>query len=94
MRQVTGLILGGCLFVVSQLGWAAHKVIDPRAFDPKITYSVTYQVSQTEAKTLDSVRVLDVIMLGSRPFLFVQIKGFGDKNAYLDLGSVRAIIQQ
>ena len=94
MRRVIGLVLGGGLLVGAPLGWAARESIDPRAFDPKMLYSVTYQVSQNESKTLNAVNVLDVIMLRSRPFLFVRFKGFGDKNAYLDLESVRAIIQQ
>ena len=94
MRQMAAWVLGWCLLMGAQRGWAAREVIDPRAFDSKMLYSVTYQVSQNESKTLDAVSVLDVIMLRSRPFLFVRFKGFGDKSAYLDLESVRAIIQQ
>ena len=87
MRKVMGFLVAGWFLATSTLAWA-------EVFDPKGIYTVTYQVSQAESKTLASVQVFGVVKVGSRSFLLVQYRGFGDKKAYLDLESIRAIIDQ
>lgn len=94
MRKVMGFWVAGWLLATSTLAWAELEVGEQKTIDPKVTYPVTYQVSQAESKTLASVEVFDVVQVGSRSFLLVHFKGFGDKKAYLDLEAVRSIIQQ
>ncbi|MBI4004383.1 MAG: hypothetical protein HY353_05110 [Candidatus Omnitrophica bacterium] len=59
--------------------------------NPDTDYHVTYQVTTEQAKTVSSVKVVDIIEFGDRPFLVIYLPGYRTK-AYLDLSSVRSII--
>lgn len=95
MRGVMQSVLRGVVGVVLLAATARWvEAAGVPGVDPKELYTVVYQVNDTESRTLDDVEVLEVIKIGSRAFLLVELRGFGDKKAYLDLDSVRSIIQR
>ena len=85
-RRLWELLLVGVALCLAGSAQAAVPGINPET-----DYHVTYQLAMDQAKTVSSVKILDVVEFGGRPFLVVLLPGFRTK-AYLDLASVRAII--
>ena len=59
-----------------------------------VEYQVTYEVSDSQAKTLSRARVGDTVLLGAREFLIVELPGSPTSwvKGYLDLQHVRSIL--
>ena len=57
-------------------------------------YQVTYEVSDSQAKTLSRVRVGDTVLIGAREFLIIELPGSPTSwvRGYLDLQHVRSIL--
>ena len=95
MKRISGLSwMVRCLLVVSGVVWAKEDSLRPGKVNPNSTYTVIYQVSANETSVLEPVTLLDVVQMGSRAFLLVEVKAFGEKHAYLDLEAIRAIIER
>ena len=85
-RRCVGLLLVGAVLCAAESAQAAVAGINPET-----DYHVTYQLTTEQAKTVSSVKVVDIIEFGGRPFLIIYMPGYRTK-AYLDLSSIRSII--
>ena len=84
-RSLYGVLLVGAVFCAAGNAQAAVPGINPET-----DYHVTYQLTTDQAKTASSVKIVDIVEFGGRPFLVVLLPGFRTK-AYLDLASIRSI---
>ena len=85
-RRLLGLLLVGAVLCAAESAQAAVAGVNPDT-----DYHVTYQVTTEQAKTVSSVKVVDIVEFGGRPFLVIFLPGYRRK-AYLDLSSIRSII--
>ena len=85
-RRLWGSVLVGVVLLAVQSAEAAMAGINPET-----DYHVTYQLTTEQAKTVSSVKVVDIIEFAGRPFLVIYLPGYRTK-AYLDLSSIRSII--
>jgi hypothetical protein len=73
MRTIAGRI---CLLLViaavSGAAQAEETSLKEIALDSDALYEVTYQVTDTESRTIKPVRALEIIQLGSREFLMIE----------------------
>ena len=61
------------------------------SLDPTTDYRITYQTGANAAQTLESVKITDIVEIGSRNFLVVYLGGYSFPG-YIDLESVRSIL--
>lgn len=87
-RFLPALLLAAGLFTLSGRALAETMV------NPDVEYSVTYEASANEARTLEAVRVIKIVQLGSRSFLVLDLGGSptAKQYGYIDLDSVRSIL--
>jgi len=85
-RRLLGVWLVGALLCAAGSAQAAVPGINPET-----DYNVTYQLAMDQVKTASSIKIVDTVEFGGRPFLVVLLPGFRTKG-YLDLASIRTII--
>ena len=85
-RRLQGAWLVGAVLCAASRAEAAVAGINPET-----DYHVTYQLTTEQAKTVSSVKVVDIVEFSGRPFLVIYMPGYRTK-AYLDLSSIRSIL--
>jgi hypothetical protein len=76
------------LLAISRVGWAAHPIVES-----DVEYAVTYEVNFFETETVRPVKLVDVVTLGSKQFLVVEVRGFNKTaSAFIDLEHIRVIL--
>ena len=89
-KTLVGLFVLGGLVNLPRVAWAAR----PTAFDPDSTYTVTYEAGSTQSTTAEGVKILDVVTIGSKEFLVVELGLGTKKRGYINLEAVRTIVQR
>ena len=90
-RVFVGLLVLGGLASVPRQAWAAAR---QQVFDPDANYSITYELNSGQATTVESAKIRDTVMIGSKEFLLVEVGSAEKKRAYINLEAVRIITQR
>ena len=84
MIEIAGLLFIGMNFV-----WAGESGVDTTA-----TYEIVYEASASQAKTIRSAVVIEVMKIGSREFLVIAPPSVTSTpvRGYIDLEHVRSLL--
>ncbi len=84
-------LLSGCGLLVS--GFALPVQAAALGLDPDGYYEVLYQLSDTEARSIRPVKVLELIKIGAREFVVVEPTNFPQKmKGYIAFERISAIL--
>lgn len=82
---VVGILV---LWTLTPTAWAAALGLDPEGY-----YEVVYQLSETEARSIKPVKVLDLAKVGAREFVVIEPTNFPQKaRGYIALERISAIL--